>query len=1148
VGNAGQPGSKRIAATAAVLTDDHGTVTSWSSAAEALTGHSAAEMVGLPAWVICSRMAPPGRDPDAIRRRVKALIESILASGHLPRMRRHPTFRLRRADGSIRTIEHDLAMVPSGSGFGLAAFVTEVGGGEGAGDTGAAQNLYGLLFEHMSTAVVIAEVVYDDSRSPIDYRIIDANPAFERLIGRKADKVIGRRAFELRPNLPRELVDRIAEVVTTGRSIELERGDSEADRAVRVRLSRVGETWLVAMIEDVTEARRAEAAIRERTAFAETIIASAGEGLIVYDRDLRYVVWNPVMEKMTGIPTAQVIGRGAFEVFPEVMAAGIGDDLKAALAGQSPAPREFEYVIPATGRRGWVVQTNSPHLDARGNVVGVVSSVLDVTAEHNIDAALRESEEQLRIIFDSVGDAVAIHRPGKTFIEANQVLCQRLGYSREELLTMTVADINAPELRDQVGEKTSRILDDGAAVFEVVHVARDGRRIPVEVAARHIQFRGQDAILSVHRDISERKRAEDATREQARFLQQLVDAIPIPILAKGRDGRVTLVNKAFSETSGMPPKAILGKRSVDVEDFRPDLQVSMDEFVISTGQIQIYEGRMPMPDGSEAHVILTKAPLRDEYGTVTGVVSAALDMTDRFRAEEALRQSEERFRTLFEHASDAIYMADADGNFFEANRMAAESLGYSRDELLRMSVADVSPEEARSRIPDVLARLKERGSLAYETRHLRRDGTIIPIELSAALIDLGGRQAILGIARDISQRKLAEADRASLEDQLRQAQKMEGIGQLAGGIAHDFNNLLTAIRGYASLALGSVGPEDEVRSDLEQIEQAADRAAGLTRQLLAFARRTVLQPELIDLGGIVHGLEPMLTRLLGEDVVLVTATPPSRGLVLADPSQMGAVIVNLALNARDAMPDGGTLTIETADVELDHEFVRQVPSATAGPNAMLSVTDTGTGMDDVTMAHLFEPFYTTKGPGKGTGLGLATVYGIVRQSGGAVRATSELGHGSTFTVYLPRVGQVPAPDYVAPPIAPAAIRGSRTATILVVEDDPGVRGFVTRVLEHAGYRVLSASGGKEAFELASGQKLELLLTDVVMPTMSGREVAALLGETHPGIRVLYVSGHAEHAIVRHGVLEPDINFLAKPFTAEALLAAVDKAIAGVSVD
>jgi two-component system, cell cycle sensor histidine kinase and response regulator CckA len=1000
---------------------------------------------------------------------------------------------------------------------------------------GVVENVHRMLFAHMPTAVAIAEAIFDAAGRPAEYRIVDVNPAFERLTGRKAKEIVGSNFSDIRPGMRAELAERAGRVASTGQSEEFEGRDPHADRAVRVQLSRVGPNLIVAMIDDVTEARRAEAAIRERTAFAETIIDSAGEGLMVFDRDLRFVVWNPVMARLSGLPPEMVIGRNALDFFPEA-APGVAEDLQAALAGGSPPPREFEYTVAATGKRGWAVQTNSPHRNADGEIVGVVSSVMDVTVEHEIDRALDESERQFRTIFDNVGDAMAIHEPGKKFVEVNKVLCERLGYSRDELLSMDVAAINAPEFRDLVPDKVAEILRNGTAVIESVHIARDGTRIPVEVMARTIMFHGKPAVLSVHRDVSERKRAEEATREQARFLQQLVDAIPIPILAKGRDSRVQLANQAFARLAGMEAEDAVGKISAELGMYRPDMQAAMDEAVLRTGEIQVYEGPVSVRGEADRQVILTRAPLRADDGTVTGLVSVSMDLTDRYATEQALRQSEERFRTLFEHASDAIFMADLDGRFFEVNRMAADSLGYTREELLGMSAADITPS---GRVVRMISDLRERGSVAFETQHKHRDGTLIPVELSTTLIDLGGHQAILGIARDISQRKRAEADRASLEDQLRQAQKMEGIGQLAGGIAHDFNNLLTAIRGYATLALAEAGPDTEIRADLEQIEQAADRAAGLTRQLLAFARRTVLQPELVDLRAVVRNVEPMLTRLLGEDVTLVTFTPPSKGLVLADPSQIEQVIVNLAINARDAMPDGGRLTIETADVELDEGFVRQFPAATVGPNAMLAVTDTGTGMDEATMAHLYEPFFTTKGPGKGTGLGLATVYGIVRQSGGTVQATSAPGQGSTFKVYLPRVGSGKRPDGVLP-AAPASVRaGGQTATILVVEDDNGVRGFVTRVLQHAGYRVISASGGPQAFELAREQAIGLLLTDVVMPSMSGRDVALVLSESHPGLRVLYVSGHAEHAIVKHGVLEPDINFLAKPFTAESLLAAVD---------
>jgi CheY-like chemotaxis protein len=370
---------------------------------------------------------------------------------------------------------------------------------------------------------------------------------------------------------------------------------------------------------------------------------------------------------------------------------------------------------------------------------------------------------------------------------------------------------------------------------------------------------------------------------------------------------------------------------------------------------------------------------------------------------------------------------------------------------------------------------------------------------------------------------------------------MEGIGQLAGGIAHDFNNLLTAIGGYASLALGDLDHGEDAREDIEQIQHAADRAASLTRQLLAFARRTVLQPEVVDLGARVRGLEPMLRRLLGEDVSLLTVTPSGHGAVLADPGQMEQVIVNLAVNARDAMPGGGVLTIETGEMDLDAEHVQGHALAAPGHYATLTVSDTGIGMTDETLSHVFEPFFTTKGPGKGTGLGLATVYGIVRQSGGSVAAASELGRGSAFTVFLPLVAtdsgpgpelrQIPNPDT------------TRAGTVLVVEDDDAVRGFATRVLEQAGYRVLAAAGGIAALEIAREATVDLLLTDVVMPTMSGREVANRLTSIAPGVRVLFVSGHDENTIVRQGVLDPSIRYLAKPFTADGLIGAVDDVLA-----
>ena len=1120
------------------------------------------------------------------------------------------------------------------------------------------RDLNALLFDQMSSAVAVAEIIFGKSGAPTDYRVVSVNPAFERLTGRTAAEIVGTHARSIRPGLRQELIERLGRVSVSGQSEDFEGRDVESDRSVLIRLSRLGPTLLMAMVEDVTDARRAQAALMDRTAFIETIIASAGEGIIVYDRDLHYVAWNPMMEELTGLPAGQVLGGTAGDLFPEVMATGVGEDLQKTLADEATTSREFEYVIPGTGRRGWVVQTNRPHQNAAGKIVGVVSSVLDVTARHLMDEAQRRSEEQFRTIFDNVGDAVAIYEPSGDFVEVNRVLCERLGYSRDELLSMSVLDIDAPEsasllqgrverifneglalfevahvrrdgtripteivsrkiefrgrpailtvqrditsrkqteealrvseqqfrtIFDSVGdgvaildpdgnflevnlvicerlgysreellampvaavtapewiagipERVARLMRDGVSFIETVHLARDGKRIPTEILSRRIQFHGRPAILSVLRDITERKAAENALSEQARFMQEILNALPIPIIAKEIDGCILLCNEAFAAAGGRTREEIVGKMVSELGILEPEMHEARDGVVLDDGTVQVYEAFMPAARGGLRRHVISKAPVRAKDGTVSGMVTAAVDIHDRYEAEQALKSSEERFRTLFEHAGDAIFISGIDGHFVDVNQTACDRLGYTKAELVGLSLAAISPPELVPSIGERLATIQETGSLAFETVHLRRDGTAVPVEMIATMLTLEGKPAVLGISRDVSERKGAEAERAALEDQLRQAQKMEGIGKLAGGIAHDFNNLLTAIRGNASLALLSLPPGEGPRQDLEQIEEAADRAAGLTRQLLAFARRTVLQPEVVDLREIVRRLEPMLHRLIGEDVSLVTVVSGDACCVLADPGQLEQVIVNLAVNARDAMPDGGKLTIEVAYGEVDEG---------AAPMATMAVTDTGTGMAAETLDHIFEPFFTTKGPGKGTGLGLSTAYGIVKQSGGTVTAQSEPGRGSTLTVILPRVDQPPRD--LPQEVGRTNMAGRKTGTILVVEDDRGVRRFVSRVLEAAGYVVRAASDGSAAIAAAASEPVQLLVTDVVMPGMGGREVALKLAASQPGIRVLYMSGHTDKGIVLDGVLEPDIQFLAKPFTAEALLAAVDKAMSQVS--
>jgi PAS domain S-box-containing protein len=499
----------------------------------------------------------------------------------------------------------------------------------------------------------------------------------------------------------------------------------------------------------------------------------------------------------------------------------------------------------------------------------------------------------------------------------------------------------------------------------------------------------------------------------------------------------------------------------------------------------------------------------------------AHDVTDRLRAERSLTESEARKAAMLEAALDAVVAIDDEGRITEFNPAAERTFGHRRADVVGRPIAEtIIPTGLRDRHRRGFARYLTTGVSTILGRRLqltglRADGVEFPVELTVYRVPLPGPPAFSAFIRD-----LTEARR--LEEQLLQTQKMDSVGRLAGGIAHDFNNLLTAISGFAELALGHPGIAPEVEKDLKQIQVAASRAAELTGQLLAFSRRQVMQPIALDLGEALHELSPMLQRLLGEDIRLNVSADPGLGNVLADPGQVSQVIVNLAVNARDAMPAGGRLTFEAANVELDAEYAQGHAEVLPGPYVVLSVTDTGSGMDEATRARLFEPFFTTKEQGKGTGLGLATAYGIVRQSGGHIWVYSEQGRGTVFKVYLPRV------------VRPRHTEG--TESILVVEDDDSVRGFVRTVLESRGYRVVAAANADDAVEQAVGHDgpIGLLLTDVVMPGMSGADLAARIRDIVPDVKVLFVSGYTENTIVHHGVLDPGVSFLAKPFSPNTL--------------
>ena len=503
----------------------------------------------------------------------------------------------------------------------------------------------------------------------------------------------------------------------------------------------------------------------------------------------------------------------------------------------------------------------------------------------------------------------------------------------------------------------------------------------------------------------------------------------------------------------------------------------------------------------------------------------------RRRGEEALRKSESMFRLLFAHNPLPTWVVDNETlNFLQVNDAAVRQYGYTHEEFETMSALDLRAEGDPEAFKGRVHRLVEEGHQQWHSRHRKKDGKVIEVDIISHTLDYAGRRVRLVVAQDIGERH-------QLEEQLRQAQKMEAVGRLAGGVAHDFNNLLMVIKGHTELLLNALPPSDHATRKIEQIDRAADRAASLTRQLLAFSRMQVLQPRVMNVNDVVEEMGKLIPRLIGEDIELVLRTAPDLGAIRADASQMEQIIMNLAVNARDAMPNGGRLLVETANAELDRAYSNARPVVEPGRYILLAVSDSGVGMDQETQARIFEPFFTTKEQGKGTGLGLSTVYGVVKQSGGFIWVYSELGKGTSFKIYLPRVDQ-PVEKGGVPQRLADAPRG--TETVLLAEDEQDVRELAREFLESGGYTVIEANNGQEALRIAAEHSgsIDLLVTDMVMPGMTGQQLAARLQQRHGWLGVIYMSGYSEHAATQAAQSVSNARLLTKPFSRNAILRAV----------
>jgi len=659
----------------------------------------------------------------------------------------------------------------------------------------------------------------------------------------------------------------------------------------------------------------------------------------------------------------------------------------------------------------------------------------------------------------------------------------------------------------------------------------------------------EQKMLQLEKEVKRRQEAEETLRTNEQKYRLLADNTLDVIWAMGPDLVFTYVNPAIRDFTGHLPEEWIGSRlseHCDAENLAKIVQVIAHEMVKGPdGAGVILEAELFKKNREPIQIEIHGKVIFDENSAPILVQGTARDISERKRSEKMLRESQEKYKSILDNIEDGYYEVDLAGNFTFFNHSTCRILGYSRSELMGMNNREYMDPENAGKVLQTFNRVFTTGESfrAVDWEIITKEGVKCHLDTSVSLVKdaKGNASGFRGIARDVTERKNAEKEKIRLTEQLQQAQKLESIGRLAGGVAHDFNNLLSVILGYGEIVLEALSKDHPHHEPLEMIHQAGTRAKDLTRQLLAFSRKQVLEMQVVDVNHVVTGFEKLLRRMIGEDIQLNLALTAEPLTVKADTAQLEQVLMNLAVNARDAMPGGGILTIETAVVELDDAYAEKKPGVLPGSYAMIGVSDSGCGMAKDTLDRIFEPFFTTKDRDKGTGLGLATSYGIIKQHGGNIWVYSEPGEGTAFKIYLPLCAKE---DVVKALPAKLPSPVTRSATILIVEDDPSVRKLAGVILAGHGYTVIESDDVTDAVAKAAAlaSPIHLVLTDVIMPRMKGPDVFAKIRENHPEANVLYMSGYTDNMIACHGVLNQRVQFIQKPFTAKGLLEKCYKAL------
>jgi PAS domain S-box-containing protein len=880
----------------------------------------------------------------------------------------------------------------------------------------------------------------------------------------------------------------------------------------------------------------------------ETIIENIRDGYFEVDLAGNYTFFNKSICEMHGYSREELMGmnnrqytdeenaRKSFEAFNKIYRTGTLGSI-------------FDYeIIRKDGTKRQLEVSASLKTDESGNPAGFYGTARDITERKKAEETIHQSEERYRTILDEMEEVYFEVDIAGNFTFLNDAVCRLLIYPKEELLGKSfrihVHKDDIPILYEAFG----RIYTTGRTVRDICYraVRSDGSIRFAEIAGLPLLNRKGELIgfRGIGQEINRRIQMEETLRQSEEKYRTIIENIQDGYFELDLSGSLTFFNESICKIHGYSREELMGMNHRQFADKENSIK-AFEAFnkIYNTGiSNNLFDYEIIRKDGTRRQVEISASLIKDSAGNPIGFRGTTRDVTERKKMEEMLRQSEERYRTILDETEDAYFEVDIKGNITFLNDAICRLLRYPKEELLGKSFRVHVAEEDLHIVYDAFTIIFSTGKPVRDIRYkaVRRDGTTGYAEMTGfPLRNRNGEMiGFRGVGREITERIMAEEEKARLESQLLQAQKMESVGRLAGGVAHDFNNMLSVILGRVEMALMKIDPAQPIIASLQEIRKAANRSADLTRQLLAFARKQTITPVVLDLNKTVESMLKMLQRLIGEDIDLTWLPGDGVWPVMMDPSQLDQILANICINARDAISGIGKISIETNNVIFDEDYCMMHPGFLPGEYVRMALSDNGCGMDKGTLEKVFEPFFTTKEVGKGTGLGMATVYGIVRQNNGFINVYSEPGQGTTFTIYLPRhEGRVTETQTDG---------GSESSsigieTILLVEDEPSILNMTAMMLQNMGYTVLAASSARDAILMAedyASHNIHLIISDVVMPEMNGPDLARKILELYPHLKVLFMSGYTADIVALHGVLEQGMHFIQKPFSVSALAAKV----------